>query len=521
MKLAIKPLVVLMTLAGGTLASPFAYAADTTATSTTDVDAMVRQINSQTQALEKQVAELKREVKRLKVEQAKVPAPATAKAPATKDTVAQDPAFKAISPVLRMGASPVIIAPYIGVPSQYDASDLIVYQSTYKLDTTMLERYAAFYKKSEAAGIEAPTTPILILSGKIESQIYGSKTYTGPNNSDINLTGAELYAAVHVNSWVSGLLTFNYDDSAPSGTNQQRTTNSNVSVDQAFATIGNLAVSPFYATVGQRTLPFGHYSTYMLSDTLPKSMFKMLERAVLFGYDNQSTGTFQPYANTFVFKDDTRNATGGGDNINNAGANLGMRLNGANGLNSDFGISGVANVAGSNGMQSTGLDAFPGFSNSEITQADGTTIVNGENLDRKVPGFNAYGGIGNDKVYFIGEYAGATSSFTADNMSYNGHGAKPSAVHGEGAYMFNIANYPANVAVGYDHTWQAIALNMPQQRYITALNVSFIRNTIMTLEFNRWINYAAGDTGTGMGSAVIQPTGHYQNNMALQFGVYF
>lgn len=525
MKFIIKPLVVLTTLIGGSLASQLAMAA--TETSTTDVDAMVKQINSQTQALEKQVLQLKREVKRLKMEQEKTAAapkaPVAAAKPAakTESTVANDPSFKMLSPLIRMGSSPVVIAPYIGVPSQYDASDLIVYQSSYKLDKTMLERYAAYHDKMAAEGIETPNTPVLILSGKLESQIYSNKTYSGDNDSDIDLTGAELFAAVHVNNWVSGLLTFNYNNAPPSGTNQQRVTNSNVNVDQAFATIGNFRVSPFYATAGQRTLPFGQFNTYMLSDTLAKSMFKLLERSVLLGYDSQNmNGVFRPYASTFVFKDDTRTANGGGDNINNVGANLGLRIKTNSGWNSDVGVSGVANVADSNGMQSTGLDAFPGFSNSEIVTVD-NTIVNGENQDRKVPGFNAYAGIGNDKVYFTGEYVGATSSFTANNLTYNDHGAKPSAVHGEGVYMFNIANFPANVGIGYDHTWQALALNMPQQRYITALNVSFIRNTIMTLEFNRWINYGASDTASGMNSAIIQPTGHYQNNMALQFGVYF
>lgn len=528
MKLTTKPLVVAMTLLGGSLASPFAIAE--ASTSTSDVDAMVKQINSQTQALERQVLQLKREVKRLKVEQAKAAKPlstdsslnkaAAQQVDANHGPLSQEPDFKAISPLIRMGANPVVIAPYIGVPSEFDASDLLVYQSSYKFDNTMLQRNVVLHKMAEKDGFNLANTPALVLSGKLESQIYGSKTYTGANTSDIDLTGAELFAAVHVNNWIGGLITLNYTNAPPTGESQQRVTNSNVSVDQAFATIGNLNVTPFYATAGQRTIPFGHYNTFMLSDTMPKLMFKLLERSVLFGYDSQSTGAVRPYATTFVFKDDTRDANGNGDSINNFGANLGLRLESSHDIKSDFGVSAVANVADSNGMQSTGLNAFPGFGNSAILQADGNT-VNGENLDRKVPGFNAYGTVSHDNLVFNGEFTGATSSFTANNMTYNQHGAKPSAVHGEGAYLFTIANFPANVAVGYDHTWQALALNMPQQRYITALNVSFIHNTITTLEFNRWINYAAGDTATGMNSVIYSPTGHYQNNMALQFGVYF
>ncbi len=527
MKLTIKPLVVLISVLGGSLASQLACAQTTAASP--DIDALVKHINSQTQSLEKQVTQLKHEVKRLKAEQvqstAKPVVDADAKTDANEAAIAnaqnklsKQPNFEAISPLLRMGASPVIVAPYIGVPSAYDASDLLVYQSTYKLDATMLQRDKLLYKTAADEGITLGDTPTLILSGKIESQIYGSKTYSGPNTSNINLTGAELIAAVHVNKWVNGLITFNYDD-GPSSENEQVVTNSSFSIDQAFATIGNLSETPFYMTAGQRTIPFGHYTTYMLSDTLPKNMFKLLERSILLGFDDQKDAIVQPYANTFVFKDDT-NAGGGGNNINNFGANLGLRLKANNGVNTDVGVSAVANVADSNGMQSTGLSQFPGFSTSTITTASGST-VNGENLSRKVPGFDAYAGIGNDQYYFNAEYTGATSSFAADNMTFNGHGAKPSAMHTEIVHMFSLGNYPANIAVGYDHTWQALALNMPQQRYITAMNVSFIHNTITTLEFNRWINYAAGDVATGQGSPAIQATGHYENNVALQFGVYF
>lgn len=512
MKPSLKPIAILMGLLSTGLISPLAMAADS---SSTDVDAMVKQINAQTQALEKQVTQLKQEVKRLKAEKSK-PVQAAPVAPAPEAVAAE----KTVSPVLKMGTGPVVIAPYIGVPSEYDSSDLLIYQSTYKLDQTMLQRNLLLQQTAAKEGITLPSTPALILSGKIESQVYGSKTYSGPNTSDINLTGAELLAAVHVNNWVTGLLTFNYNDAPPSenGGNQQRVSNSSLSIDQAFATIGNLAISPFYATLGQRTIPFGHYSTYMVSDTMPKVLFKLLERSVLFGYDDESTGAVRPYGNVFVFKDDT-NAGGGGNNINNYGSNLGLRFKSANGVKSDVGVSGVANVADSNGMQSTGLSTFQGFGYN-ITQANGN-VVNGEDLDRRVPGFNAYAEVANDLLYWNAEFSGATSSFTADNLTYNNHGAKPSAVHTEAAYMFNLGNFPANVAIGYDHTWQALALNVPQQRYIMALNVSFIRNTILSLEFNRWINYAAGDTATGMNSPVIQPTGHYQNNATLQFGVYF
>lgn len=524
MKLTVKPVVVLMSL----LACPFAFAETATTTnSTPDVDALVKQINSQTQALEKQVAQLKREVKRLKADQAKTTAtlnpeatanatPLTVNAHPLPASKPNSPSYEAISPLLKMGASPVIVAPYIGVPSEYDASDLLIFQSTYKLDQTMLQRNLLLRQKAAKDNIVMPDTPTLILSGKIESQVYGSKTYSGPNSSDVNLTGAELLAAVHINNWVSGLITLNYDDAPPSQGSAQRVTNSDFSVDQAFATIGNLSVTPFYATLGQRTIPFGHYDTYMISDTVPKMMFKMLERAVLFGYDSQSTGSVRPYATTFVFKDDTTSSNGS-SHINNGGANLGLRLATANGLKSNVGISGVANVADSNGMQSNGLsgtNVFQGF-------AYGTDSTPAEQLIRKVPGFNAYADLSNDKVYLNSEFAGATSSFNANDMTYNGHGAKPSAWHSEAAYMFNIASFPANVAVGYDHSWQAVAMNMPQQRYITALNVSFIRNTILSLEFNREINYATADTGTGLNSAVIVPTGHYQNNATVQFGVYF
>ncbi len=509
MEFTVKPFVLLLSL---TSSSPLAYSQ----TPNFDIDALVTKINRQTQALEQQVSQLKCEVKRLQTAQIKkAPIAVTVPLPVSEDTETR------ISPIgaLLAKQSIVTIAPYVGILSQLDASDTIAAQANYNLDQTLLVYNEALVSTAKNDHITISDSPSLVLSGEIASQVYGSKTYSGPNTSDIDLTIAELFAAVRLNSWIAGLITLNYNDAPPSD-NEQRVSNSSFSVNQAFATIGNFSVSPFYMTVGQRYLPFGHYNSFMISSPLDDTMFQLLERSILWGYTSQNTtAVIKPYATTFIFKDDT-NAGGGGDNVNNMGVNLGVFLTVSPNISGEVGVSGVANVADGNGFQRTGLTTFPGFSISDITTASNTS-VNGEDLSRKVPGFNAYGSIGTSDIMLIGEYTGATSSFAADNLTYNGHGAKPSAMHTEAVYLFNLANFPSNVAVGYDHTWQALALNMPQQRYITALNMTFWRNTVTSFEVNRWINYAKGDIATGMDSPEIQVTGHYQTNITLQFSVYF
>jgi hypothetical protein len=70
-------------------------------------------------------------------------------------------------------------------------------------------------------------------------------------------------------------------------------------------------------------------------------------------------------------------------------------------------------------------------------------------------------------------------------------------------------------------TKDALAIGLPAERYSLAINRSFWKNTLQTLEFRRDVNYAEDDISSG--SLVPGPTGNgnFVNMVTLQFDYYF
>ena len=496
---------------------PLVANAEGTDANSKNLEASINKINAQINNQQKTIAKLKSELHQLKTAQQD-------KNTIVKAKMQKDAQIKNASPnpILSEGATPVITAPYLGVAPRWDAADLIVNQPNYQEDILLMQRDNRFDKELSNRGLYSNLNPILEISGKVEGQAYDTKPFNGSSSNNINISGAELDFVTHVSKWVNGMISMNYDKSAPNSnggqTNAQLTSNSRVYVSQAFATIGNLSLSPFYSTLGYRTLPYGEYNTSMISDTYPKMMFRINDPSLLLGY-YPKIGEHGFYFNAFTLKGDTGvNQTP--SRLNNGGADAGYLIDN-NGFKGDVGISAIANVADSNGMQANGLSGsteFQGFGYAPVGANEAAEI-----LHKRVPGLNAHISLSKNDYTIIAEGNTATTEFNPSDLAFNNHGAKPAAAHIEGVYSFNIHNIPSSFALGYDHTWQALALAIPEQRYIATWNISYFKNTITALEFKREINYKnAGNNGTasGQGLNVVIP-GHYANTLTAQFGYYF
>ena len=81
-----------------------------------------------------------------------------------------------------------------------------------------------------------------------------------------------------------------------------------------------------------------------------------------------------------------------------------------------------------------------------------------------------------------------------------------------------------SIAAGFTHTKEALALNMPQDRYLAAINAAFWHNTITTLEYRHDENYGLMTTATGAGMPVTPVPGSLGKSadmITAQFGAYF
>ncbi len=424
------------------------------------------------------------------------------------------------------GTSFVSIGPYINIPIKFSGGQLIINDPRINTDVALLKLRKAALEGMRAKGIhtgEDTHHSHLILSGFLEGEMQyikhgqqGGNSGSGNNgsSSDINLSTAELDAFILSPSpWVSGFFSLSYNNGIDPNENNSRVLNSTVFLNNAFIMLGDFTQSPVYATLGQYYVPFGTYSSVMASSPLTKTLGRTKARALLAGYRGQRESDF--YTAIYAFKGDSHaSAT---SRINNGGINLGYHFDIPHpNFNGDVGMGYLANIADSVGMQNTGgQPQFNGFA--------GRVPFGNEKLVHRIPAldFRALLTLG-ENINLIGEYVGVTTSFNPNDLSFNGHGARPWATNGEASYTFQFFDKPSSIGIGFSQAREALAIGLPERRMSAVFNTSIWHNTVQNLEFRHDINYASSTTATGSNvSPPVQGLGTYDNVITFQFDLYF
>lgn len=435
------------------------------------------------------------------------------------------------------GQSFVSSGPYIGIPLEYSGSNLIINSPNVNEDITLLnirknisQRLVALGRPAESLGSH------ILLSGIIESQALYRSAGGGENNSsDIDLTTVNLDAYIlGPSNWTSGLVELSYDNNIGTETGafsaNDRIKNSRVFVNKAFVVLGDFQQSPFYASFGQMYVPFGVYSTTMVSSPLTKILGRTQARALVVGYKEQAENSLNVSAYIFhgpSYVDDHPNR------INNGGINIDYAFR-MRKVHADVGAGVIGNIADSQGLQYTGNNnnvppLFGGFSGPVETFTDPEeddevvqVSTGSEELDHRVPAYDVHAllGIG-DNIQVIGELVAAATTFNADDLSFNGEGAQPLAWNIEAVYNIPRFKKPTSISVGYQRSRDALAIGLPEKRISMAINTSYWKNTLQTLEIRHDINYSDDDTSSG--SEVPGPSGggHPVNMVTFQFDYYF
>ncbi len=416
------------------------------------------------------------------------------------------------------GQAFVSTGPYIGIPLQFSGSNLIINSPSVNEDVALLNLRKNIRQRLRALGVDFEATHgHLLLSGLVEAQA-NYKQNTSGRASDINVTRAALDAYIlGPASWTSGLLSLHYDDnigaSEGSLATNYRTANSRVFVRQAFIILGDFEQTGLYSTIGQMFVPFGTYSSNMISSPLTQLLARTKARAVLIGYQQQTPNAF--YGAGYVFRGD---AHAGQSGINNGGINLGYRF-ACERFSGNFGGGFIGNIADSAGMQVTGgrnanPSVFDGFG--------GIDGLGSEKLKHRVNAYNVRGLFSIGKhLDFLAEYVGSSKAFSTEDLTFNDRGAKPWAFNVEAAYSFTLFERPTAVAIGYGHAHDTLALGLPPHRYSIVLNTSWWKNTLQSLEFRHDSNYAESHFATG--SEVTPFThgpGRSDNMVTAQFDLY-
>jgi len=415
----------------------------------------------------------------------------------------------------RLGDS-VVIAPFTEQPTFYSGGQLVVNAPSINTDAKLLYRRYLDQQKFLKANLPLPANPRLVLSGSVTGQAIVSNPYAGAHSTDINLSGAELDAFAELTDWVNGFISMTYDDSL-ADTSNRRVSNSNIHLDKGFITIGNFRASSFYGSIGQMYVPFGRYASNMISSPLTKYIGKTKGRAISLSYAAAPWEMkYAPYATVFLAKGDSK--YGNSNLAKQFGVDTGVRF-GSDAINSSVGVSYISNIADSDGMQDNGQSSnFRGFD-----KTSSGLVSDPERLVHRVGGASIHATIALKKFTLLAEYVTALQEFSASNMTFNSHGAKPRAFNAELAYTFALWKLPTTAAVGYGMSRQALALNIPTRRYIASIQTTILKNTIASLEYRHDINYNRSDAATGQGidATTSSDLGRADNAVTAQLAVYF
>lgn len=503
--------------------------------------ASIEQLSSQTKALQNEVFQLRQEVANLKSGQANgrykpIQKPIASAVPGTAVSSANTPptsgAVEHPAPLTRSdlmhlvqqqqeylpfdldvpGQAFVSTGPYVGVPIQFAGDDLVVNSPSVNTDVQLLGIRKSIHRQLLAMGGELFKEPYhshLLLSGVVQADANYTNIGGAPSQSSVDVNNVSLDAFfLGPSNWTLGFIEFSYDN-GPSSNNSYIVSNSRVYVNKAFITIGDFAMSPIYGSVGQFYVPFGTYSSVMVSDPLTKLIFRTKARAILVGFQQQGDNAW--YGSTYIFRGDSHAASV--SKINNGGINIGYKFKG-DWLSGNIGGGVIGNIADSAGFQ----------------LGDGFAYY--EQLSHRVPAYDlrALLGLG-QHIDIIAEYLIASTSFNIDDMRYKSHGAKPSASDFEGVYTFMAWDRPTSVGIGYGTSSEALTLGIPLTRYSLVLNTSIWRNTLQSLEFRHDRNYAESATGNGPVGAATTPgactavtctaSGKGDNAVTAQFAYYF
>jgi hypothetical protein len=412
--------------------------------------------------------------------------------------------------VTYIAGTPVVSSPYLGDRPAFDGSDYIVNISSINRDIRLMQQRRRLYRAYRSIGYPIPQMPIIALSGKSEPIGTITNPFRGNiANADLTLGSSELDVAAALNHNVEAYIAIAYDESPPAI--GPRINNSAFNLNMGFVNIGDLDRSPLYFTAGQLYVPFGRYSSSMISAPLTLNLARTKTRPFILGYKSQ--GDTGPFAATYVYRSDT---TLGKSGV--GGVNLGYIFQHLN-ITGEVGASYISSIDDAAGMQSTGSivgTTFGGFG----------SFTNGSEFVHKIPAVGVHGNIGFDRYNLTAEWVGATQRFYPRDLSFNGRGASPQAVQTEFGATFRAFNRPSSIGIGYQWSKDALALNLPQQRFIGVFNISIWKDTVESLEYRHDIDYGAdqfanGAAPLGLVNAPTFGTGRSADTISAQIGVYF
>lgn len=299
------------------------------------------------------------------------------------------------------------------------------------------------------------------VGGVAEVEITNTESFVDADTSDLTLATVEFYIDTKPHDYLTTHVQMLYEDDG----------DENITLDEAYAVLGNTEKYPLYLQVGKWAMPFGGFDTAMSSDPLTKSLGETKEASVLIGAQHDGLAL-----EGYIFNGDTQKV-GRGNHIDQFGAQLGY----------------------GGESKSVGYNVAIGYLNN-IADTDGITTGLGDNttsLSKYIPGLDVHGDLTLSGVMFKIGYIRALESFQTAELAFNGQGAQPAAWNFEAAYTMPILNHETTFAGTVQGTEEAFVLGLPELRYGGAISVAIVDNFSVTAEYLNDVDYDIAEGGTG------------------------
>ena len=300
------------------------------------------------------------------------------------------------------------------------------------------------------------------VTGLVQVEARYNQDYDEVDASDfvVDELGVGIEAQVH--KWATAQIVFLYEEGSTP-----------LEIDEAIITLGNLEASPVYLSTGQLYVPFGNFESNMISDPLTLELAEAREKALQLGFEAGGA-----YGSVYGFNGSTQDDAN--NTIDHYGAQIGFAME-TGPASFDLGIGYISDIGDSDGL----TDAL-----------GGDNVANLVNYDY-VGGLGAHLILNFGTLNLVGEYVMALDTFKKDHLAFNGYGAEPKAWNAEVGYTFNLANKEITFALGYQGTEEALALGLPEKRYLGGLSVGIFQNTTFSLEYAFDEDYSQSEGGTG------------------------
>lgn len=304
------------------------------------------------------------------------------------------------------------------------------------------------------------------IGGLVEVEVAHSDPEGGDATSDITLATVELGLATQVNDWVGAEVVLLHEED-----------DTDLEVD-----VGTITVSPpdrnWFATAGQFYVPFGSFETHLISDPLTLEVAETRESSIQFGFESNGFG-----GSAYVFNGD--NKKGGDDQVDNWGAHV-FAATEMESVSASVGAGYINDIGDSDALQ----DAI----NANLTNND---------VQDHVGGWTVAAMLESGPFSLIGEYVAASDSFRMAELPWGGAGAEPKAWNLEAGYGFQLAGREAVFAVAYQGTEEALAIELPETRWLAGLSVEVVDSTALSIEWAHDEDYDVADGGTGQSTDTL------------------